>query len=114
MTFARFAVRCGVLGRTLIALAATSAASSMYSAAPHTQADRAGQVRPALSVTEALASFVVEPGYRIDAVAAEPLVQSPVAVAFDDRGRMYVAENRGYPDPLEGSPRPRRRVSSRC
>ncbi|HEU4996653.1 MAG TPA: PVC-type heme-binding CxxCH protein, partial [Gemmatimonadaceae bacterium] len=34
----------------------------------------------------------------------EPLVQSPVAIAFDERGRMYVAENRGYPDPLEGEP----------
>jgi putative membrane-bound dehydrogenase-like protein len=62
----------------------------------------AGQDRPALSPAEALASFVLEPGYRIDLVAAEPLVQSPVAIAFDERGRMYVAENRGYPDPLEG------------
>jgi putative membrane-bound dehydrogenase-like protein len=87
-----------------MALAATGSASSMYSAAAHTPAAQAGQVRPALSVAEALASFVVEPGYRIDAVAAEPLVQSPVAITFDDRGRMYVAENRGYPDPLEGSP----------
>lgn len=57
-----------------------------------------------MSPAEALATFVVEPGYRIDLVAAEPLVQSPVAIAFDDRGRMYVAENRGYPDPLEGEP----------
>ena len=57
-----------------------------------------------MSPAEALASLVVEPGYRIDLVAAEPLVQSPVAIAFDERGRMYVAENRGYPDPLEGGP----------
>src|SRR5215218_4887443 len=64
----------------------------------------APQDRPALSAAEALASFALEPGYRIDLVASEPLVQSPVAVAFDDRGRMYVAENRGYPDPLEGEP----------
>jgi putative membrane-bound dehydrogenase-like protein len=64
----------------------------------------ASQDRPALSPAEALAGFALEPGYRIDLVAAEPLVQSPVAVAFDDRGRMYVAENRGYPDPLEGEP----------
>ena len=62
----------------------------------------APQDRLPLSPAEALASLVVEPGYRIDLVAAEPLVQSPVAIAFDDRGRMYVAENRGYPDPLEG------------
>jgi putative membrane-bound dehydrogenase-like protein len=35
---------------------------------------------------------------RVDLVAAEPLVESPCAMAFDERGRMYVAENRGYPN----------------
>ncbi|BCS34745.1 cytochrome c [Luteitalea sp. TBR-22] len=60
--------------------------------------------RRPLSTDAALASFVLEPGYRIDLVAAEPLVQSPVAIAFDERGRLYVVENRGYPDPLEGQP----------
>jgi putative membrane-bound dehydrogenase-like protein len=78
--------------------------SSMNVAALEPRWAQAGQDRPALSPSEALARFVVEPGYRIDLVAAEPLVQSPVALAFDDRGRMYVAENRGYPDPLEGQP----------
>ena len=33
------------------------------------------------------------------------LLQSPVALAFDERGRMYVAENRGYPmGPSPGQP----------
>jgi putative membrane-bound dehydrogenase-like protein len=64
----------------------------------------APQDRPPLSAAAARDSLVVEPGYRVDLVAAEPLVQSPVAIAFDERGRMYVAENRGYPDPLEGDP----------
>jgi putative membrane-bound dehydrogenase-like protein len=62
------------------------------------------ETRLPLSPQEALATFVVEPGYRIELVAAEPLVQSPVAIAFDEAGGMYVAENRGYPDPLEGEP----------
>lgn len=60
--------------------------------------------REPLPPARALESLVVEPGYRVDLVAAEPLVASPVAIAFDDRGRLYVAENRGYPDPLEGQP----------
>ncbi len=63
---------------------------------------RAQEDRRALSPSDAMRSFVLEPGYRIDLVAAEPLVQDPVAIAFDAHGRMYVAENRGYPDPLEG------------
>ena len=60
--------------------------------------------RAPLTPAEALASFELEPGYRIELAAAEPLVRSPVAMAFDERGRMYVAESRGYPGPLEGAP----------
>ena len=67
------------------------------------QRDREDARRP-LGPSEAVRSFVIEPGYRIDLVAAEPLVQDPVAIAFDEHGRLYVAENRGYPDPLEGQP----------
>ena len=59
-----------------------------------------------LSPEEALASFELEPGYRIELAAAEPLIEAPVAIAFDDRGRMYVVESRGYPGPLEGSGSP--------
>ena len=50
-----------------------------------------------LTPADALAAFQVEPGLRVELVAAEPLIESPVAVAFDARGRMFVAENRGYP-----------------
>ena len=42
-------------------------------------------------------------GYRIELAAAEPLIRDPVAIAFDERGRMFVVENRGYPGPLEGA-----------
>jgi putative membrane-bound dehydrogenase-like protein len=59
-----------------------------------------------LSPDEALASFEIEPGYRIELAAAEPLIQSPVAVTFDERGRLDVVENRGYPGPLEGAAQP--------
>lgn len=37
----------------------------------------------------------------IELVAAEPLVESPCAMAFDERGRIFVAENRGYPNTSE-------------
>ena len=60
----------------------------------------------ALSPEEALASFQIETGSRIELVAAEPLVVSPVAMAFDERGRLYVVEGRGYPDPIDGKPAP--------
>jgi putative membrane-bound dehydrogenase-like protein len=58
-----------------------------------------------LTPGEALSSFRLEPGLRIELVAAEPTVVSPVALAFDEAGRMYVAENRGYPTgPGESKP----------
>jgi putative membrane-bound dehydrogenase-like protein len=50
-----------------------------------------------LTPEEAPRSFRLAPGLRLELVAAEPLVASPVALAFDERGRLYVAENRGYP-----------------
>src|SRR5690554_2387651 len=51
---------------------------------------------------EAMASLQLEPGLRIELVAAEPLVIDPVAFAFDEDRVMYVVENRGYPDPANG------------
>ena len=49
-----------------------------------------------LEPEEALASFSVAPGFRMELVAAEPLVTDPVAMAFDERGRLFVVEMRGY------------------
>lgn len=47
---------------------------------------------------EALSQFQLEEGLSIELVAGEPLVIDPVALAFDERRRLYVVENRGYPD----------------
>ena len=56
----------------------------------------------ALSPQEALAAFQLgEPGLRIELVVAEPLVVDPVAFAFDENRRLYVVEDRGYPDPID-------------
>ena len=54
-----------------------------------------------LKPKEALAAFETEPGFTVELVAAEPLTIDPVAIAFDERGRLFVAENRDYPT---GSP----------
>ena len=56
-----------------------------------------------LSPADAQKAFEVAPGLRVELVAAEPLVSSPCAIAFDAKGRLFVAENRGYPiGPNEG------------
>jgi putative membrane-bound dehydrogenase-like protein len=51
---------------------------------------------PPKSPQEALAAFEVADGFRIELVAAEPLVVDPVAMAFDEHGRLYVVEMRDY------------------
>src|SRR3989442_11708231 len=54
-----------------------------------------------LTPDEELKTFKVEPPLRVELVAAEPLVESPCAMAFDEKGRLFVAENRGYPNTTE-------------
>jgi mono/diheme cytochrome c family protein/glucose/arabinose dehydrogenase len=55
---------------------------------------------PVLSAEESLRRFDLPPGFRVEVVAAEPLVQDPVAVTFDERGRAWVIEWPGYNWPL--------------
>jgi mono/diheme cytochrome c family protein/glucose/arabinose dehydrogenase len=56
-----------------------------------------------LSPEEAMKTFKVEKGFRIELVACEPMIESPVAVSFDDQGRLYVVEMRGYMHDLNGA-----------
>lgn len=56
-----------------------------------------------LSPEDSLRWFKLDEGLRIELAAAEPEVVDPVAVRFDERGRMWVAEYRDYPNgPKEG------------
>jgi putative membrane-bound dehydrogenase-like protein len=45
---------------------------------------------------EAAASFVLPEGFRVAVFAAEPDVRNPIAMAFDPKGRLWVAENYTY------------------
>lgn len=47
---------------------------------------------PGKSPSESAAAIVTHPDFEVQLVAAEPLVRDPVAVDFDERGRMYVVE----------------------
>jgi mono/diheme cytochrome c family protein/glucose/arabinose dehydrogenase len=51
---------------------------------------------PVLSVDEALKSFKLAPGLKLECVASEPLVEDPVAARFDQDGRLWVVEMRNY------------------
>ncbi len=52
---------------------------------------------------EALKTFKLEKGFRMELVAAEPLVECPVAMSWDEQGRLFVCEMRPYMHDVEGT-----------
>jgi putative membrane-bound dehydrogenase-like protein len=46
---------------------------------------------------ESMKAIHLKPGFEIELVAAEPLVQDPIFVDWDDQGRMWVVEMADYP-----------------
>src|SRR2546429_7261247 len=64
-----------------------------------------------LTPEQSLQYLKTEPGLKVELVASEPMVVDPVAVAWDEKGRMYVVEDRGYPvGPAKSQPPPRQVV----
>jgi putative membrane-bound dehydrogenase-like protein len=59
---------------------------------------------PAVAATNAAATFRLRPGFHVQLAAAEPEVASPVTIAFDEFGRMYVAEMIDYSERREETP----------
>lgn len=58
---------------------------------------------PVLTPAEALESFTIEEGFRIELVAAEPLVEDPIAMCFAPDGRLWVLELRSYMPDVDGN-----------
>jgi len=56
---------------------------------------------PPLSPAEALKTFYMPPGYRLELVASEPLVQDPAVMDWDLEGRLWVVEMTGFVRDLE-------------
>lgn len=52
-----------------------------------------------LSPENAVARMTVADGFEVTVTAAEPLVRQPVAIEFDDRGRLWVIQYLQYPNP---------------
>ena len=48
------------------------------------------------SPAESIATFMVADGLRVELVASEPLVVDPIALAFDERGRLFALEMRSF------------------
>jgi putative membrane-bound dehydrogenase-like protein len=72
--------------------AATTAADPFPQPTNSEPADR-GNPPPAATVA---AGIALPPGFNATVMAAEPDVQNPIALAWDHRGRLWVAENYTY------------------
>ena len=104
-------LRIKIFGHVLIAACATSLSGSCLIAAdavvPHNQEAPPG---PALSPDEAIAKMVVPPGFKVELVASEPMLVNPVAMTFDERGRVWVTESFEYPRREPGPGRDRIKI----
>ncbi|MBI5774734.1 MAG: c-type cytochrome [Verrucomicrobia bacterium] len=72
--------------------------------------NRAPAATPALAPAEAQKAFTVPPGFEVRLFAAEPDVINPVAMTWDDRGRLWVVELYEYPLGAPKGTKPRDRI----
>ena len=49
-----------------------------------------------LSPDEAVTAMTIKEGYKVNAFASEPMITQPMAFCWDDKGRLWIAENRDY------------------
>jgi mono/diheme cytochrome c family protein/glucose/arabinose dehydrogenase len=64
--------------------------------------DSADGPSPALSPEKELETFKIQRGLKVELVVAEPMIEDPVIGTFDEDGRLWVVEMRGYMPNIEG------------
>lgn len=50
-----------------------------------------------------LASYQIEKGFELQVAVSEPFIEAPVAMEFDNQGRMWAVEMKGYMRNLQGT-----------
>lgn len=76
----------------LATLGACALAASEFPPLYNSEPDKSGPMPAA----EAAAKMTLPPGFKVSVFAAEPDVQNPIAMNWDARGRLWVAENYTY------------------
>lgn len=80
-------------------LAASPSAGSTPFPAPTNNQDVAAQ--PLTNAADRVSRMKLPPGFKATLFAAEPDVQNPIAMCWDERGRLWIAENYTYSDNKE-------------
>ncbi len=96
-----------ILGVTLLALALGAGAGLVAQVGDRSAIDSAPPPAgwtippaPVRSPDESMRMMEIAPGFRIELVAAEPLVEDPISFSFDERNRLWVLEWPSYNWPL--------------
>ena len=68
---------------------------------------------PVLSPQDEAKTFFMPPGYHLELVASEPMIEEPILIDWDADGRLWVIEERGYMEdlPATGEREPIGRIS---
>lgn len=90
-----------------LVIASNALAADPSQVIPHRQ-----KVQPnhPYSPAEALARMTVPDGFTVELVASEPDVVNPIAMTFDDRGRIWITESVEYPRKPAGRGRDRIKI----
>jgi putative membrane-bound dehydrogenase-like protein len=78
-----------------------------------TQGDAYSKMQKPIKAEESLKHIIVPEGFRVELFAAEPDIGgNPICMAWDERGRLWIAETYDYPNELqpEGQGRDRIRI----
>jgi len=90
--------RISRLAGVLALLAPLCLSSKLLAAQQPVVAPEALPKFPPVAAQDALNTFQLKKGFRLELVAAEPLVTDPIALAFDEDGRLFVVEMKDYPE----------------
>ena len=88
-------------------LLVTIATAQQVSLIPHAQDKPPGDP---LSPQEAVKKMKVPEGFTVEIVASEPMIVNPVAMTFDDQGRIWITESVEYPRLSAGPGRDRVKI----
>lgn len=59
---------------------------------------------PAVEPKDAVATWKVKPGFKLELAAHEPQVTDPIAICFDERGRLFACEMIDYSEMRDADP----------
>jgi putative membrane-bound dehydrogenase-like protein len=63
-----------------------------------TQGEPISRMQEPVAPAESMQHMVVPPGFEVKLFAAEPLIGKPITMAWDHRGRLWIAETIDYPN----------------